>query len=71
MKFVVVSTVMFSIILASPLLAVTSCKPVMTPEDEKHVDNHGKTLMRCMDEGRDSGSYAVFDACKKDAGIEK
>lgn len=41
------------------------------PEDIEHTAHHQATLAKCMAEGRDAGSYAVFEACKRDGGITR
>lgn len=43
----------------------------LSVEDQAHIANHALTLERCKAEGREAGSYAAYDACKKDAGISR
>lgn len=46
------------------------CSPApLRPEDTAHIAAHGLTLERCKAEGREAGSYAAYEACKKDGGL--
>lgn len=42
----------------------------LRPEDTAHIAQHGLTLERCKAEGREAGSYAAYEACKRDGGIQ-
>lgn len=47
-----------------------ACSPGMTPEQRTELAAHAVTLEHCQDVGRASNSYAVYQACKEDAGIK-
>lgn len=54
------------------VLTLFACGRVETPTAEQglQLKAHDETLTKCRAEGRDAGSYAAYEACKKDAGIQ-
>jgi len=44
--------------------------PVPSANAGKELEYHAAKLIKCRSEGREAGTYAAYEACKKDAGIE-
>lgn len=46
-----------------------ACAGAFTPADGSELLEHAGQLSRCQNVGREAGSYAAYDACKKEAGL--
>lgn len=68
-------TWLVTMILAAAFVAAVAsqcaCAPAkLTPEETKDVAALAVVLTHCQDVGRDAGTYAAYEGCKKDAGIK-
>ena len=52
-------------------LFIGACaSPVPSAKAGKELEDHAAKLIKCRSEGREAGTYAAYEACKKDAGVE-
>lgn len=49
-------------------LAVGACS-LFGPAERDEIESTAAKLAHCQEMGREAGSYAAYDACKKDAGL--
>ncbi len=53
------------------LLFIGACAaPSPSAKAGKELEDHAAKLLKCRSEGREAGTYAAYEACKKDAGVE-
>ena len=64
-------------ILALVITLTASCKPAIEPLDAaqgkeilQHVDDTETKLANCRTEGRDAGSFVVYEDCKRREGLK-
>jgi hypothetical protein len=48
----------------------SACLPALSPEDATELVRYSDKLAQCREEGRDAGSYAAYEKCKKREGLE-
>lgn len=55
-----------------PFFLLAACGRVEAPSaaDGVILVDHASTLLKCQNVGREAGTYAAYEACKKDAGVE-
>lgn len=58
-------------LIAFVLLATVACaSPQPSAKVGADLEAHAAKLLKCRGEGREAGTYAAYEACKKDAGVE-
>lgn len=54
------------------VFTLTACGRVEAPTaaDGVILVDHASTLLKCQNVGREAGTYAAYEGCKKDAGVQ-